>query len=189
MNRLLHYIATTILSVGSYCAAVASDPPSSHWTPDRVFVQGGVAEDAHAAVFGATWASPWEREFASGHASLYWEASFGRWRSDAEEGTSSSAWVTQLGITPVVRWQPRSWGETWFVEAGIGANVMLPIYRSRDKRFSTAFNFGDHLAIGRRFGAAHDHELALRLQHFSNAGIKRPNPGENFIQLRYAWRY
>ena len=30
------------------------------------------------------------------------------------------------------------------------------------------------------------HELALRLQHFSNAGIKHPNPGENFVQLRYA---
>jgi len=24
------------------------------------------------------------------------------------------------------------------------------------------------------------------VQHISNARIKRPNPGENFIQLRYA---
>jgi Lipid A 3-O-deacylase (PagL) len=41
----------------------------------------------------------------------------------------------------------------------------------------------------RGFGADGEHELALRLQHFSNGGIRRPNPGETFLQLRYAWRY
>jgi hypothetical protein len=30
------------------------------------------------------------------------------------------------------------------------------------------------------------HELSLRIQHSSNAGIKEPNPGENFLLLRYA---
>lgn len=30
---------------------------------------------------------------------------------------------------------------------------------------------------------------ALRLQHFSNASIRHPNPGENFVQLRYARRF
>jgi hypothetical protein len=28
--------------------------------------------------------------------------------------------------------------------------------------------------------------VGLRLSHVSNAGIKEPNPGENFLQLRYA---
>ncbi len=27
-------------------------------------------------------------------------------------------------------------------------------------------------------------EWLLRLQHFSNAGIEHPNPGENSVQLR-----
>jgi hypothetical protein len=27
----------------------------------------------------------------------------------------------------------------------------------------------------------------LRLQHFSNAGIKKPNPGEDFLQLRLSF--
>jgi len=27
----------------------------------------------------------------------------------------------------------------------------------------------------------------LRVQHISNARIKRPNPGGNFVQLRYAY--
>ena len=30
------------------------------------------------------------------------------------------------------------------------------------------------------------HNLAVRLQHFSNAGISHPNPGEKFLQLRYS---
>jgi lipid A 3-O-deacylase len=101
----------------------------------------------------------------------------------------SPAWITQLGVTPVLRWSMSASPSTWFAEAGIGANVLLPVYRSSDKSFSTAFNVGDHLAVGRAFGASGRHELALRVQHFSKAGIKHPNPGENFVQLRHSWRY
>jgi hypothetical protein len=32
--------------------------------------------------------------------------------------------------------------------------------------------------------AGHRLEVALRVEHFSNAGISHPNPGENFLQLR-----
>jgi lipid A 3-O-deacylase len=166
-------------------AAVAQ----ARFAPDQYFVQAGVAEDARTLVFGASWEWIWKRDFASGTASGYWEASFGRWSAEGAGGGHDSAWVTQLGVTPVLRWRPRSWNDRWFFEAGIGANVLLPKYSSRDKRFSTAFNFGDHLAIGYRFGDANRHEVALRLQHFSNAGIKHPNPGENFLQLRYAFKY
>jgi hypothetical protein len=34
---------------------------------------------------------------------------------------------------------------------------------------------------------ASQHEVALRVRHFYNAGIKLPNPGENFRQLRYTY--
>jgi lipid A 3-O-deacylase len=48
-------------------------------------------------------------------------------------------------------------------------------------------HFADHLAVGRRFGEGLQPEVALRVQHFSSGGIHRPNPGEDFLQLRY-WR-
>jgi hypothetical protein len=35
----------------------------------------------------------------------------------------------------------------WFVEGGIGATVTSSVYRSTDKHFSTAFNFGDHVGL------------------------------------------
>lgn len=156
--------------------------------PSSAFVQAGAASDAQMLIAGVTWDWSWHKDLAIGRLSGYWEASFGRWNSDhGPEG--GSAWVTQLGLTPVLRLYPGSWGGRWFLEGGIGVNVLLPIYRSRSKRFSTAFNFGDHLAVGRRFGEGARHELALRLQHFSNAGIKQPNPGEDFVQLRYSWRF
>ncbi len=60
--------------------------------------------------------------------------------------------------------------------AGIGLTLMSRIYRTDDRRFATRFNFGDHLALGFDFGAQREHDLALRLEHFSNGGIKHPNP-------------
>jgi lipid A 3-O-deacylase len=168
-------------------AALSAHASDAGWAPDQVFMQVGAARDAHTAVIGAAWASPWHRPFAGGVVSLYWEASFGRWVSNrGGDQPRSAAWVTQLGITPVWRWQSGGDGAPWFVEGGIGANVLMPVYRTQDKSFSTVFNFGDHLAIGWRFGDAGRHELALRVQHFSNASIKQPNPGEDFLQLRYS---
>jgi lipid A 3-O-deacylase len=154
------------------------------------FVQVGVGEGAQMLVIGSAWHWPWREDFAWGRITSYVEASFGRWRTNARDAEPSvSAWVTQLGVTPVLRFHPEAWGGTWFVEAGIGMNVLAPLVRTRDKHFSTTFNFGDHVAIGSRLGPAHEHELSLRLQHFSNAGIKRPNPGQDFLQVRYSMRY
>ena len=57
------------------------------------------------------------------------------------------------------------------------------------KTFSTRFNFASHLGVGVRLGAQQQHEWLLRVQHVSNAGLKKPNPGENFLQLRYALHF
>ena len=155
------------------------------WRPSALFVQVGIADgDASSAIAGALWNWTWRRDCALGSVTGYWELSLGRWQT--RSGDDAHAWVAQLGLTPVFRLHPTAWGEGWFVEGGVGANVLAPIYRTEDKRFSTVFNFGSHLGLGRRFGEARDRELALRVQHFSNAGIRHPNPGEDFVQLRYA---
>ncbi|MCW5632744.1 MAG: acyloxyacyl hydrolase [Rubrivivax sp.] len=191
-------VALLLAAAASLPAAAQPAPPDTappahpFYRPDAAFVQAGRARDAHALVFGATWPWSWRRELWGGELGGYWEASFGRWYAELDDGQRSSNWVTQLGVTPVLRWHPGHAGGSaprrWFVEGGIGANVLLPIYRSRDKRFSTTFNFGDHLGVGWYVGDGEAHELVLRIQHFSNAGIRHPNPGEDFVQLRYTWR-
>lgn len=153
--------------------------------PEVGFVQLGRAEETRATVFGVVW--PWDKAWSMGGGqwSGYWELALGRWSTPGVDGRDR-AWVTQFGVTPVFRFRPHAGASRWFFEAGIGVTVMTPIYRSPSKRFSTAFNFGDHLAVGRNFGENGRHELSLRYQHFSNGGVRHPNPGEDFIQLRYA---
>ena len=39
------------------------------------------------------------------------------------------------------------------------------------------------------FGDKQQYDLGVRLQHLSNGGIENPNPGINFLILRFAYRY
>lgn len=165
-------------------AASGAEAERPWWAPDKAFGQFGAAQHAKALTVGVVWESGWHHPLARGKLSVYTEASLGRWRATLADGASSSSGVSQFGITPVLRWT-RGEPAAWFLELGIGANVLTPLYRSGNKIFSTAFNFGDHLAVGWLFGDRSRHELVLRFQHFSNAGIRQPNPGENFLQLRY----
>lgn len=156
--------------------------------PGGWYAQLGHAHDTDAAIIGATW--PWQREWPLGTGILtgYWELSLGRWNSHEPAG-NQHAWVSQFGVTPVFRYRGEHGSSPWFAELGIGANVITPAYRGNNKRFQTRFNFGDHIAVGWSYGAHRRYELSLRYEHFSNAGIERPNPGEEFIQLRHAWRF
>jgi hypothetical protein len=65
----------------------------------------------------------------------------------------------------------------------------MPVFRSRDRDFSTEFNFQSHLAVGYVLGERGEHDFGLRIEHFSNAGIREPNPGMNFGSLRYTHRF
>jgi lipid A 3-O-deacylase len=156
--------------------------------PSSLFVQAGIGDQStRAYVAGATWDWHWRRQYSVLTAGGYFEADIGRWTTD-NHGVNRSAWATQVGMTPVIRLQPVGVADRWFGEIGVGANYIVPLYRTDHKRFSTEFNFGDHVGVGRQFGEHRQHELLLRVQHFSNAGIEQPNPGENFFQLRYSWK-
>lgn len=168
-------LASLLLACVAAPAALAQDAPTRSW-----FVQGGVAERSESVNVGLTRDWRWRKAYDIGTLTGYWEGTLGRWRVDGQRDS------TVIGLTPVLRLHPHRWSPGWFVEAGIGLNVITPLYDNGKDRFSTAFQFGDHLAVGKRFGAARQHEWALRIQHYSNARIKQPNPGENFLQLRYS---
>ncbi|HEY5899869.1 MAG TPA: acyloxyacyl hydrolase [Burkholderiales bacterium] len=103
---------------------------------------------------------------------LYWDLSAGGWHSDL--GT-----VHDVGLTPVFRYAGADHGV--FYEAAIGFHVLSDSHINSDLGFSTRFQFGDHLAVGYRFEG---YDLSLRLQHLSNGGMRNPNPGINFLELR-----
>ena len=183
---IAHRVAVALLCSFCGCAAGESEPSEpagsgvGAFAPNGLIVQVGRTSNATTLGLGLQW--NWSRSWRLGeHGRLsgYNNVLLGRWRVD----DGASAIVTQVGFTPAFRFWPRSAAHGWFFEGGIGANWLTPLYRTRDKRFSTAFNFGDHLAVGHR-SALLGWEWSLRVQHFSNAGIREPNPGENFVQLR-----
>ncbi len=175
----------TVAMLGVAAAARAQSDPASGWRPDRVFGQLGRGVDTTGVVAGATWDWAWQRPLGRGLLTGYHELALGHWRSDT--GIADRGSFTQFGATPALRYWPAGEAVRWFAEAGIGLNVLDPVYRTRDKSFSTALNFGDHLGVGYRSPQA-GWEASLRLQHFSNAGLRKPNPGEDFLQLRWSIR-
>ena len=119
--------------------------------------------------------------------SFYWDFFLSTWRAPQIGGGRGS--YTQGGVIATWRWRFDQGQSPWFAEAGLGGTVMDSLYRTPDREFTTTFQFTELLGVGRSFGSQDEHELSLRVQHFSNAGIKRPNPGENFVRVRYLYRF
>jgi hypothetical protein len=186
------FLFSVVAAIVPLSAAASSEPPSlaealafkpASLRPDRIVVRSGLGRRVRTTTVGLQWDLPWRQPWGShGVLSAHSEIALGHWKADAEP-IGGSAVSTQVGLTPVFRYTFRG-DAGWFVEGGIGANLIAPVYRSSEKQFSTAFNFGDHLGIGWRSPGARAWEWALRFQHFSNAGIARPNPGEDFVQFQ-----
>src|SRR5690625_4950045 len=169
----------SVLRLGGVSQPVAPEVPPSL----AEIVPYGRAEHGDSIALGGIWPLGWRHERPCCVFTSSIEATVGRWSID------SGGHVTKFGIIPAVRLERPSPSPRWFLEFGIGANIISPTYRNRDRHFSTALNFSEYLAAGRAFGARREHELILRVEHFSNAGLDSPNPGENFIQFRYQKRF
>jgi len=121
----------------------------------------------------------WQKEFEDRILDLSVEYSLGIVR--AISGLYNPE-LRHIGITPFARW--------WFtrytgVELGIGVNIFSGVHLG-DKVISTSFQFGDSIGLFHRIqGTAW--LLGLRYTHYSNGGIKEPNPGQDYIQLRVGY--
>jgi lipid A 3-O-deacylase len=165
-------------------ASGAASAQAADWRPQGAFVEAGVAPHAtYKVTAGLVWPWSWRGSWHTAQLTGTTEAYLSEWSA---QDFGQRRTFTQVGLLPLVRLRFRGGASPWFVEGGIGVSLMSPLYRTSTRTFSTSFNFVDTLGIGRSLDAQHRHELSLRLQHFSNADIKRPNPGENFLQLRYA---
>jgi lipid A 3-O-deacylase len=161
------------LAAGALCIAAAAPARA---VDSYSFEAGHGDDDTNLFRAGVQWKWHWKaRERHRFHLSGYWDLAFGAWTKDHT--------VYDLGLTPVFRLQ-REDGPGPYAEGAVGFHVVSRAHVSRTKIFSTRFQFGDHIGIGYRFGGEGKYDLSLRVQHLSNAGIDRPNPGINFLQLR-----
>jgi len=156
----------------------AAEPAS--FASDGVSLEGGTGNGAEMWRIGVT--KNWDRKWlamGNWHLGGYWEAQFGQW-SGANKRT-----INDLGITPVFRFQQTELSKIApYAEAGIGFHVITPTMLDDNRHFGGAFQFGDHVGAGLRFGPKGKYDLGMRFQHLSNGGLKKPNNGINFTQFR-----
>jgi lipid A 3-O-deacylase len=118
----------------------------------------------------------------------YWEGELGYWDNTSDDAPSADVW--DLGITPILQLQPQAQGSVWaYVEIGSGAHLISEKRVTQRRELGGHFQFGSHLGLGVRFGDHGRYDVALRIQHISNARLKSPNDGINFASLRFAYRF
>jgi len=168
-----------VLAFGAWAAAGAVEMPRAMFLAEG----GATVHGSYAVTMGVSWPWQWQRHSRRGQWTGATEAFVSHWNARSPRGGREG--YTQVGIAPVLRYRFAHGRSPWFVEAGIGLSWFDSYYETNRKRFSTRFNFYDTIGVGRSFGDAREHEWSLRLTHISNAGIRKPNPGEDFVQLRY----
>jgi hypothetical protein len=155
---------------------------------DAYSVEAGGGE--HVQVLRLAAQKDWNKNWfpTSGyHLSGYWDANIAFWRANRWlDQPDHSHNLAVVGITPVFRWE-RDDKQGFYADAGIGAALFSDVYRNTHRQLSTAYEFADHIGAGYVF--PNKWELGLRLQHYSNGGIKHPNGGVNLLLLKASYHY
>ncbi|WP_353234761.1 acyloxyacyl hydrolase [Diaphorobacter ruginosibacter] len=184
----LTLLAALLCAAGGAAAADEQAPSGDLSQAPSIYLQGNWARrGTDAATVGVTFPwREWKTNLWGGEVRGQWDIHVSRLSFEGGRGYNHT-WL--LGLVPTLRWRPDAGRSPWFAEAGIGLTYMTDRYITIHEEFSTSFNFASHLGVGYNFGDRRRHELQLRVEHLSNAGIKHPNPGENFVQLRYAYHF
>ena len=184
-------MTTTKLLRVLLAGACAAGLPAAHafdWKPDGASLQaGGGGNGTSMAGVGIVWDWDFQRMRRKAELTAHTEVMLNHWRYNALGSGHDS--LTQVVVLPSLRMRLSRGASPYFIELGIGASWMDQDFETSRKRFGSRWNFYDMMGIGRSFGEEHEHELGLRWVHVSNAGLKRPNPGQDFIQVRYVHRF
>lgn len=175
------------LCIAACLALLLSPAEAADWTPDAVTVKAG-AGDSHAEMVGAGLRWDWDfwRMRRKSELTAHTELMLNEWRAERPDRSGDQRY-TQVVVLPSLRMRLDRGASPFFLEFGIGLSWMDKKFATPDREFSTQWNFYDVLGAGYTIGGpSGKHEIDLRLVHFSNAGIRSPNPGLNFLQLRYS---
>lgn len=179
-----------MFKVGAAAAvcAFAGQALAFNMRPDGVSLEAGPGRTGtHMAGVGLVWDWDFERLRRKAALTAHTELLVNLWHADALDGGRQR--LAQWVVLPSLRMRLDRGRSPWFFEVGIGASFLSRHFETPDKNFSTRWNFYDVLGVGHTFGGPDGkHELGLRWTHTSNAGIRKPNPGQDFLQLRYVRR-
>jgi len=180
-------ICLKILAIGCLLTSVQV-AQAIDYAPDSASFEVGTGNKTQLVRAATQW--DWDNKWwqSNGtHIGGYWDLSLAEFRENKYQNIPDQHRnLTDIGFTPVFRFQKDD-KKGLYAEAGIGLHLMSHLYNNDGRRFSTAFEFGDHLGAGYVFSNGLD--LGLRLQHFSNGSIKEPNNGADFAVMRVAYHF
>ncbi len=177
----MHFPALVLLAaiavpLSAFAAAPAADGVSFEFASAAKIKMVRVGVQSH-----------WERRWIQRngrHLGAYWDLQLAQWRGSAHQNIPGRhQHITDIGLTPVFRWQADE-RKGWYLEGGIGLHMLTKKYDNDQDYLSTKFQFGDHLGGGYVLGNGWD--LGLKIQHFSNGGIKTPNSGVDVVVFKVA---
>ena len=155
------------------------------------YLEGGVAPhgggDTHAIAAGVLLSGAPADALRSSRTTYYWDLFASARRAPTViDGRQD---YRQIGVIATLRYRFAQGESPWFADAGFGISTMDHHYQTPSREFSTDFQFTEVLGLGCSFGERQQYELSMRLQHISNGGIRKPNPGENFVRLRGSYLF
>ena len=111
-----------------------------------------------------------------------WIARAAYWSAEHPRPFGKHLW--DVSLMPTLRLAPREYDTLQpFVEAAVGAHLLSTTHID-NRDMSTAFQFGEQLALGVKVRGRVPLAISLRGEHVSNGGIREPNPGATFLGLR-----
>lgn len=161
---------------------------SASYALDSASIEIGSGNKTRLARVGLQW--KWENKWwqsNGSHLGGYWDVTLAQWHGTRFRNLPDQEQkLTAIGITPVFRFQTDTL-KGGYVEGGIGVYYLSNLYDNNGRRLSTKFEFGDHIGVGYVF--RNNLDLGLKIQHFSNGGIKQPNNGINFAVIRITYPF
>ncbi len=170
LNRFGRYTAPMKISTATLLLALSALFAMPCHAGKVLLSPGMTGEGGATANIGLArgWDQRWF-ESDTGYLSGYWHAGYTWW----EGGRAGSAAHT-LSVSPVFVYTFNTEGWRPFLEAGIGA-ALFTSQRVGDRNLGSPAHFEDRFGAGLHLGASD--VLMLRVIHYSNAGLSRPNPG------------
>lgn len=135
--------------------------------------------------FGPTW-----RKHELWALNILWEGSYAYWSGPPREELGPNRAINLMAATtgPMLRWQRQSpFPHTHsipYAELGVGLS-WLSETEIEGRILSLHFQFEDKAGLGVRFGRKQQYDLSLRVYHYSNCSIKRPNSGVNLAMMSF----
>ncbi len=156
---------------------------------DGISFEYGHGNMVKMARVGILW--NWDRSWLNDgawHVTGFWELMLGDWRGYKHADNNQT--ITDVGLTPVFRLEQKEFsGIAPYLEGAVGVHLISPTFVYSNRKFGSAFQFGDHLGFGLRLGDHHQFDLGYRYQHMSNGDTQQPNQGINFNQVHFIYHF